>query len=29
MTTHPGVESALGATDNPPPGNRVHHVRAG
>jgi len=28
MTTHPGVESTPSATDNPPLGNRVHHVRA-
>ena len=29
MTTHSGVESTPSATDNPPLGNRVHHVRAG
>ncbi|MFG2890999.1 cupin domain-containing protein [Streptomyces sp. NPDC048248] len=29
MTTHEGVETALGSGDNAPPNNRVHHIRSG
>lgn len=29
MTTHDGVGTTLSTDDNPPLGNRVHHVRSG